>query len=86
MTSNSYGNKQYVAVQGLDKALAFAKALMEAHECQVLIQLDDGDIYIVSWATRYDWNDGEQFVWFGEEDYEVYLDWLAERNGREDEE
>ena len=76
MTQQSYGNKQYIAVEGLDKALKLAKAIMEAHDCQVLIQLDDANIYIVSWANQYgcDW-DGEQFVWMDCGDYEAFLDW-----------
>ena len=78
MTKQSYGNKQYIAVEGLDKAMALAKAIMEARDCQVLIQRDDVDVYIVSWANRYgvDW-DGEQFVWMNSGDYEDFLDWKA---------
>lgn len=76
MTKGSYGNKQYIAVEGLDKALKLAKAIMEARNCQVLIQLDDVDIYIVSWANRYDCDwDVEQFVWMDSDDYEAFLDW-----------
>lgn len=73
MTRNSYGDKQYIAVEGLDKALALAKAIMQAHDCQVLIQLDDADIYIVSWANRYG-NSGEQFVFMDEDQYEDWCD------------
>ena len=76
MTRDSYGTRQCIAVEGLDKALALAKAIMQAHDCQVLIQNDDIDIYIVSWANRYQDNTGEQFVWMDElmhEDYEEYL-------------
>lgn len=69
MTPYSYGHKQYIAVEGMDKALALAKAIMEAHDCQVLIQYDDCDIYIVSWANRYG-NDGECFVFMNETDQE----------------
>ena len=71
MTNYSYGNKQYIAVEGLDKALALAKAIMTAHDCQVLIQLDDCNIYIVSWANRYG-NDGECFVFMDEIDQEKW--------------
>ena len=69
MTVHSYGDKQYIAVEGLDKALALAKAIMEAHDCQVLIQYDDCGIYVVSWACRYG-NDGECFVFMSEADQE----------------
>lgn len=70
MTVHSYGDKQYIAVEGLDKALALAKAIMQAHDCQVLIQLDDCDIYVVSWANRYLDNSGECFVFMSEADQE----------------
>ena len=53
MTNYSYGNKQYIAVEGMDKAFALAKAIMQARDCQVMVQLDDCDIYVVSWANRY---------------------------------
>lgn len=78
MTKQSYGGKRYIAVQGLDKAMTLAKAIMEAHDCQVLIQRDDADIYIVSWANRYDGDwEGEQFVWMDSDEYENFLDWKA---------
>lgn len=79
MTNYSYGNKQYIAVEGLDKALALAKAIMEAHDCQVLIQNDDCDIYIVSWANRYG-NDGECFVFMNEADQEQWDELKAASN------
>ena len=76
MTRDSYGTKQYIAVEGLDKALTLAKAIMQAHDCQVLIQEDDCGVYIVSWANRYRDNTGEEFVWMNEpmlDDYDEYL-------------
>lgn len=86
MTKQSYGNKQYIAVQGLDEAMELAKAIMQARDCQVLVQLDDADIYIVSWANRYDYDyDGEQFVWMDSDDYEDFLEWKALKEMREKE-
>lgn len=84
MMRDSYGSKQYVAIQGKEKAFAFAKALMEARECSVLIQLDDADIYIVSWANNYgsDWQ--EYFVWMDEDQYNDYQDWLWQREQEND--
>lgn len=73
MTRNSYGRKQYIAVEGLDKAMTLAKAIMEAHDCQVLIQYDDCNIYIVSWANRYG-NQGECFVFMDEDAQERWGD------------
>lgn len=78
MTCYSYGDKQYIAVQGKEKAFALASAIMDAHDCQVLIQLDDADIYIVSWANRYGPYDGEQFVFMNEDEYEDFLDYRHE--------
>ena len=74
MTNYSYGNRQYIAVQGRKKALELAGAIMEARDddCQVLIQLDDCDIYIVSWANRYGSNGGEAFVFMDENDQEKW--------------
>ena len=60
MMQNSYGPKQHVAIEGKETALAFAAALMEAHECSVLIQRNDDDIYIVSWANYYGY---QQWLW-----------------------
>ena len=76
MTNYSYGNRQYIAVQGRKKALALAGAIMEARDddVQVLIQLDDCDIYIVSWANRYGSNGGEAFVFMDENDQEKWDD------------
>lgn len=79
MTNYSYGNKQYIAVEGMDKALALAKAIMEAHDCQVLIQYEDCNIYIVSWANRYG-NDGECFVFMSEADQEQWDELKAASN------
>lgn len=80
MTRNSYGNKQYIAVEGLDKAMTLAKAIMEAHDCQVLIQYDDCNIYVVSWANRYGDNSGECFVFMDEDAQERWDDANATSN------
>lgn len=72
MTPNSYGNKQYIAVQGREAAFKLAAAIMEARNCQVMVQCDDADIYIVSWANRYDDGSGEQFVFMDEGDQEMW--------------
>lgn len=67
MTPHSYGNKQYIAVHGREAAFKLAAAIMEARDCQVLIQYDDADIYVVSWANRYG-DAGECFVFTTDED------------------
>lgn len=79
MNRYSYGNKQYIAVEGLDKALQLMKALMEARECEVLLQRDDADIYVVSWANHYgDWS-GESFIFMDELQLDEWLDYRAEK-------
>ena len=79
MTKLSYGNKQYIVVKGRDAAFKLAAAIMDARDCQVMVQLDDADIYIVSWANRDDeW--GEEFVWMDETMLEDYENWLASRD------
>ena len=77
MTKLSHGNKQYIAVEGREAAFKLAAAIMEAHDCQVMVQLDDANIYIVSWANRYGEFGGEEFVWMDETMLEDYEDWLA---------
>lgn len=83
MTNYSYGNKQYIAVEGMDKAFALAKAIMQARDCQVMIQLDDCDIYIVSWANRYSEFEGERFTFMSAEDAERWDDMKAESEPEE---
>lgn len=83
MMQNSYGPKQYVAIEGKDKAFTFAKALMEAHQCSVLVQYDDCDIYIVSWANYYGSDYQEHFVWMSEDQYDDYQEWLWLREQEE---
>ena len=80
MTNYSYGNKQYIAVEGMDKAFALAKAIMQARDCQVMIQLDDCDIYIVSWANRYSEFEGEQFTFMDADQLEDWEEFLSSKS------
>lgn len=81
MTENSYGDKQYIAVEGREAALKLAGAIMEARDCQVLIQYDDADIYIVSWANQYGSHGGERFVFMNEDEYDDYMNMAAANLG-----
>lgn len=75
MTPYSFGNKQYIAVEGREAAFKLANSIMEARDCQVMVQRDDANIYIVSWANRYG-NDGECFVFMDEDNYDDYINML----------
>lgn len=48
---NKLLNKRYVAVEGLENALEMAKALIK-NDYQVMVQLDDCDIYIVAFTEN----------------------------------
>ena len=48
---NKLLNERYVAVEGLDNALEMAKALIK-NGYQVMVQLDDCDIYIVAFTEN----------------------------------
>ena len=65
--------KNYVAVEGLDKAMAVAKVLIEANK-QVMMQLDDCDIYIVAYADNDASLGGEQFAALTPEEAETIAD------------
>lgn len=65
--------KDYVAVEGLDKAMAVAKVLVEANK-QVMVQLDDCDIYIVAYADNDASLGDEQFAALTPEEAETIAD------------
>ena len=48
---NKLLNERYVAVEGLDNALEMAKMLIK-NDYQVMVQLDDCDIYIVAFTEN----------------------------------
>ena len=74
MTADSFGKNQYISVRGLDKALKLIKYLAEINpEHQFLLQLDDSDIWIVSWAARDFKFGGERFVHMTDFEYDDYM-------------
>ena len=79
MTERSFGKKQYIAVEGLDKALKLLRTMAEVNpEHQFLLQLDDCDIWIISWADHcFDYG-GERFVHMTEGEYDRYTDKLED--------
>ena len=79
MTADSYGKNQYISVKGLDNAIKLIKALAEINpEYQLLLQLDDSDIWIVSWAARDSKFGGERFVHMTDFEYDEYQASLGE--------
>lgn len=73
--------ERYIAVEGLDKAMKLAKVLIECDQ-QVMIQLDDVDIYIVAYAPEGQW--GEKFASLDEEEQEMIEDYRFRRENHID--
>lgn len=72
---NKLLNERYVAVEGLENALEMAKALIK-NDYQVMVQLDDCDIYIVAFtenATEY----GKKFTPLSFEEIDAIEDMRA---------
>ena len=65
--------KNTIAIQGLDKAMKVAQALIEA-DYQVMIQLEDCNIYIVSYNPNDLGLGDELFVSLPQEKVEEILD------------
>ena len=74
--------ERYIAVEGLDKAMKLAKVLIECDQ-QVMIQLDDVDIYIVAYAPEGQW--GEKFASLDEEEQEMIEDYRFNKENHIDE-
>ena len=65
--------KDYIAVKGLDNAMNLAKSLIKADQ-QVMVQLDDCDIYIVAYADNNLELGGDQFAALTPEEAENIAD------------
>lgn len=74
--------EHHIAVEGLDNAMKLAKTLIEC-DYQVMIQLDDVDIYIVAYAPEGQW--GEKFASLDEEEQEMIEDYRFRRDNHIDE-
>ena len=74
--------EHYIAVEGLDKAMKLAKVLIECDQ-QVMIQLDDVNIYIVAYAPEAEW--GEKFASLDEEEQEMIEDYRFRKENHIDE-
>lgn len=63
MAPYTYGNRGYMSFHGLDAALKFMRVVAETNpDYQLLLQLDDCDIWIVSWASYDSQYGGDSFM------------------------
>ena len=75
---NKLLNERYVAVEGLENALEMAKALIK-NDYQVMVQLDDCDIYIVAF-TENTTEFGNKFTPLSFEEIDAVEDMRASEN------
>ena len=75
---NKLLNERYVAVEGLENALEMAKALIK-NDYQVMVQLDDCDIYIVAF-TENTTEFGNKFTPLSFEEIDAIEDMRASEN------
>ena len=62
--------RNYIAVEGLEAALKVARTLIE-QDSQVMVQLDDCDIYIVSYESNDDHLGDNQFASLTREEIDI---------------
>lgn len=62
--------RNYIAVEGLEAALKVARTLIE-QDYQVMVQLDDCDIYIVAYESNDDHLGDNQFASLSREEIDV---------------
>lgn len=62
--------RNYIAVEGLEAALKVARTLIE-QDYQVMVQLDDCDIYIVSYESNDDHLGDNQFASLTREEIDI---------------
>ena len=65
--------RNYIAVEGVEAALKVARTLIE-QDYQVMVQLDDCDIYIVSYESNDDHLGDNQFASLTREEIDVIND------------
>ena len=70
-----------IEVHGMDNALKVAKTLLE-QDYQVFVQLDDCDIYIVSYAFNNPNLDGSRFALLEADEEEYVSDYINEKRYR----
>lgn len=50
--------EKYISVRGIENAMEVAKVLVK-NDYQVMVQLDDCDIYVVAYTSNESWNDNQ---------------------------
>ena len=71
--------RNYIAVEGVEAALKVARTLIE-QDYQVMVQLDDCDIYIVSYESNDDHLGDNQFASLTREEIDVINDRREDEN------
>lgn len=78
---NALIRQNVIEVHGMDNALKVAKALLE-QDYQVFVQLDDCDVYIVSYAFNNPNLDGARFALLEADEEEYVNDYITEKHYR----
>ena len=78
---NTLIKKNVLEIEGMDNALKVAKTLLE-QDYQVFVQLEDCDIYIVSYALNDDDLDAARFALLEPDEEEYVNNYIAEKHYR----
>ena len=79
---NALIKKNVLEIEGMDNALKVAKTLLE-QDYQVFVQLEDCNIYIVSYALNDADLDAARFALLESDEEEHVSDYIAEKRYRE---
>ena len=79
---NALIRNNVLEIEGMDNALKVAKTLLE-QDYQVFVQLEDCDIYIVSYALNDADLDASRFALLEPDEEEHVSDYIAEKRYRE---
>lgn len=71
--------RNYIAVEGLEAALKVARTLIE-QDYQVMVQLDDCDIYIVSYESNDDHLGDNQFASLTRDEIDIINEYREDKN------
>lgn len=71
--------RNYIAVEGVEAALKVARTLIE-QDYQVMVQLDDCDIYIVSYESNDDHLGDNQFASLSRNEIDIINEYREDKN------